>query len=144
MSVINGKAYDWSEVDLHIPGLNVEVQEISYEDELEKEAVYGKGSKARGYGQGNYKVSGKISLLRDDYDDLIAYCKNKGVPFYKLVIEKIVVSYGNENRPITTDVLTKVTFAKRTGGGKQGDKNLLVDLDMVIFGELIANGLKAL
>lgn len=144
MAIVNGKAYDWSEVDLHIPGLNIEVQEISYEDELEKEVVYGMGSKPRGYGQGNYKVSGKISLLRDDYDDLVAYCQSTGTPFYKLVIEKIVVSYGNENRPITTDVLTKITLTKRTGGGKQGDKNLIVDLDMLIFGELTANGLKSL
>lgn len=28
---VNGKAYDWGDVDLKIPGLNIEVQEISYE-----------------------------------------------------------------------------------------------------------------
>ena len=47
---VNGKAYDWGDVNLQIPGIVAEVQEISYDDELEKELVYGKGSKPRGYG----------------------------------------------------------------------------------------------
>ena len=48
MSVkINGKAYDWSDVDVKLPGLTMEVQEISYDDELEKEVVYGKGQRPR-------------------------------------------------------------------------------------------------
>lgn len=38
---VNGRAYDWGDVDFQIPGLNIQVQEISYNDELEKEAVYG-------------------------------------------------------------------------------------------------------
>lgn len=35
MLKVNGKAYDWGDVDLKIPGLNIQVQEISYDDELE-------------------------------------------------------------------------------------------------------------
>ena len=66
---VNGKAYDWGDVDLQLPGLALEIQEISYDDEQEKELVYGKGSKPRGYGKGNYKPTGKLSLLRDDYAD---------------------------------------------------------------------------
>ena len=38
---VNGKAYDWGDVDVKIPGMTLIVQEISYDDELEKEAVYG-------------------------------------------------------------------------------------------------------
>lgn len=57
MLKVNGKAYDWGDVDLKIPGLNIQVQEISYDDELEIEEVYGSGSKPRGYGTGNYKVA---------------------------------------------------------------------------------------
>ena len=39
MLKVNGKAYDWGDVDLKIPGLNIQVQEISYDDELEIEEV---------------------------------------------------------------------------------------------------------
>ncbi len=64
---VNGKVYDWADVDFKIPGLDIEVQEISYDDELDQEAVYGRGNKPRGFGTGNYSSTGKISLLRDDY-----------------------------------------------------------------------------
>lgn len=80
MLKVNGKAYDWGDVDLKIPGLNIQVQEISYDDELEMEEVYGSGSKPRGYGTGNYKASGKLSMLRDDYDDLLAYRRSRNHP----------------------------------------------------------------
>ena len=68
---VNGKVYDWADVDFKIPGLDIEVQEISYDDELDQEAVYGRGNKPRGFGTGNYSSTGKISLLRDDYHKLL-------------------------------------------------------------------------
>ena len=113
MLKVNGKAYDWGDVDLKIPGLNIQVQEISYDDELEIEEVYGYGSKPRGYGTGNYKASGKLSMLRDDYDDLLAYCKQKGVPFYKMELPSIIVSYANEGARTKIDELKKVKTASQ-------------------------------
>jgi len=86
MLKVNGKAYDWGDVDVKIPGLAIEVQEIDYDDEFDMEETYGKGNKPRGYGTGNYKSSGKVTVLRDDYESLLAYCKAKGIPFYKLDI----------------------------------------------------------
>ena len=79
---VNGQTYGWGDVDVKIPGLVLVVQEISYDDEQEMEESYGKGYRPRGYGKGNYKASGKMSMLRDDYDDVLAYCKAKGIPFY--------------------------------------------------------------
>ena len=81
---VNGQTYSWGDVDVKIPGLVLVVQEISYDDEQDMEESYGKGNRPRGYGKGNYKASGKMSMLRDDYDDVLAYCKAKGVPFYGL------------------------------------------------------------
>ena len=95
MLKVNGKAYDWGDVDLKIPGLNIQVQEISYDDELEIEEVYGYGSKPRGYGTGNYKASGKLSMLRDDYDDLLAYFE-KLETGYMDVIRDSIESRANE------------------------------------------------
>ena len=130
MLKVNGKAYDWGDVDLKIPGLNIQVQEISYDDELEMEEVYGSGSKPRGYGTGNYKASGKLSMLRDDYDDLLAYCKQKGVPFYKMELPSIT----------KIDELKKVKFSKRSNKAAQGDKSLTVDVDMMIVGGVYQDG----
>lgn len=139
---VNGKAYDWGDVDVKIPGLVMNVQEISYDDELEMEEVYGRGNKPRGYGTGNYKASGKISMLRDDYDGFLTWCKAKGIPFYKVDIPSIVVSYANEGDRTRIDELKKVKISKRSNKAAQGDKKLTIDLDLMIFGGVIQDGVE--
>lgn len=141
--IINGKVYDWSDVSIKLPGLEIEAQEISYNDELEKEVAYGRGQKPRGYGEGNYKADGKLSMLKDDFDDLVDYCKNQGVALYKLVVPKIIVSYANETQKTKTDVLNKVTFTKTSQKDAQGDKALKVDIDFLIVDGIERDGLKA-
>lgn len=141
---INGKKYDWSDVDIHLPGLNIEITEISYDDELEKELQYGKGSKPNGYGTGNYKPNAKMSLAREEFDELLKYCKKNNVSLYKLEIPKIVVSYANDNYPTQTDVLPKVSFTKTSAKAAQGDKSLKVDLDLLVAGVIDWNGVKAI
>jgi len=142
MLKVNGKSYDWGDVDVKLPGLVLQVQEISYDDEQEMEEVYGTGNKPRGYGTGNYKASGKISMLRDDYDDFLAWCKAKGVPFFKLDIPSIVVSYANEGDRTRIDELKKVKITKRSNKAAQGDKSLTVDLDLMIIGGVIQDGVE--
>ena len=95
MIKVNGISYGWADVDVKIPGLNLVLQEISYDDEQEKEESYGYGYKPRGYGKGNYKGSGKMSMHRDDYDDLLDYCKATGTPFFGVELPSVVVSYAN-------------------------------------------------
>lgn len=143
MSIINGKAYDWSSVDINIPGMpGIEAQEISYNDELEKEAVYGKGNRPRGYGTGNYKADGKLTLLREDYMQVLDYCKANNIALYGLVIPKIVVNYATDGQPIRTDVLDTVTITKTDDKAAQGDKSLKVSLDLLIVGGIIRDGVQ--
>ena len=139
---LNGKAYDWGDVDIKLPGPALQVQEISYDDEQEMEETYGRGIRPRGFGTGNYKASGKLSLLRDDYDDLLAYCKAKGVPFYKMEFPSIVVSYANEGGRTIIDELKTVRPIKRSNKAAQGDKSLTVDIDLMIIGGIVQDGVK--
>jgi len=139
---VNGKAYDWGDVDVKIPGLVLNVQEISYDDEFEMEEIYGSGNKPRGYGTGNYKASCKISMLRDDYDDFLTWCKQKRVSFFRLDIPSIVVSYANEGERTRIDELRTVKITKRSNKTAQGDKKLTVDLDIMIVGGVIQDGVE--
>lgn len=141
---VNGKAYGWGDVDVKLPGLVLIVQEISYDDEQEMEEQYGRGNRPRGYGVGNYKASGKMSLLRDDYDDMLAYCKAKKTPFYNLEIPSIVVSYANEGERTRIDELKKVKMIKRSNKAAQGDKSLTVDIDLMIVGGIVQDGVEPL
>lgn len=139
---VNGKAYDWGDVDVKLPGLDIVVQEVSYDDELDMEEVYGYGHRPRGYGTGNYKASGKLSMLRDDYEDFLAWCKAQGTAFYDLTIPSVVVSYANEGEKTHMDELKKVKLTKRTHKAAQGDKSLTVDIDMMIVGGIVTDGLE--
>ena len=141
---VNGKAYDWADVNLQLPGVTIEPQEISYDDELEKELAYGLGSKPRGFGRGNYKASGKLSLLRDDYDTLLDYCRQQGKSFFGLEFPKVIVSYANEGDRTRQDVLNRVSFSKRSNKAAQGDKNLKVDIDLMIAGTIEHDGVTAI
>ena len=131
---VNGKVYDWADVDFKVPGLDIEVQEISYDDELDQEAVYGKGNKPRGFGTGNYSGSGKISLL--------PYCKAKGVSFFKLQFPSVVVSYGMEGEKTVVDELKLVQISKRSNSVTQGDKSVKVSLDLAIYGGIVQDGVE--
>ncbi len=144
MGVINGRSYDWDSIQINIPGLVIQAQDISYDDELEKEAVYGMGSAQRGYGQGNYKAAAKMTMLKDDYDDLVEYCKKQRIPLYKLDIPKITVAYAHAHQRTKIDVLNKVTITKVSHKGTQGDKSIKVDIDLLVYGNIVRDGLDAI
>lgn len=68
------------------------------------------------------------------------YCKQKGVPFYKMELPSIIVSYANEGARTKIDELKKVKFSKRNNKAAQGDKSLTVDVDMKIVGGVYQDG----
>lgn len=142
--MINGKSFGWSDIEISLPGLEINIQDISYDDELEKELTYGLGNKPRGYGTGNYAASGKISMNREDFIEILNYCKKNNIPLYKLVIPKIVVSYANDDQPLQVDILPECSFSKRSLSAAQGDKTLKVELDLFIGGVIDTNGVKAI
>lgn len=139
---VNGINYGWGDVDVKLPGLNLVVQEISYDDEQEMEESYGKGYRPRGYGKGNYKASGKMSMLRDDFDDVLDYCKATGKSFYNVELPSVIVSYGNPGGRTRIDELKRVVFVKRSHKAAQGDKTLTVDIDLMIVGGIVEDGVE--
>lgn len=140
--MINGRGYSWESVNVSFPDFNMVVQSIDYDDELEKELKYGTGSSPRGYGTGNYKANAKITVLREDYDDLLDYCKSKGIALFRLEIPKIIVSYANDEDVTRTDVINKVSITKIADKPKQGDKSMTVDLDLLVAGLIVRDGVQ--
>ena len=143
--LINGKVYDWSSVTITASGMeNMEPMEISYDDEQESEPIYGRGGKIRGYGTGNQKNSVKLSLLREDFNEMCRVIQSKGYKnFYKYVIPKIVVNYADEGASTCTDVLTNIVLSKRSFKAAQGDKSMKVYIDGIAMGGIKINGIDA-
>lgn len=87
------------------------------------------------------RISGAILILLSGVLLLMAaYCKQKGVPFYKMELPSIIVSYANEGARTKIDELKKVKFSKRSNKAAQGDKSLTVDVDMMIVGGVYQDG----
>ena len=53
-----------------------------------------------------------------------------------------MVSYANEGERTHIDELKKVKFTKRSHKATQGDKSLSVDIDMMIVGGIVTDGLE--
>lgn len=143
--LINGKVFDWSSVTISASGMeNIEPIEISYDDEQETEPIYGKKGKIRGFGTGNQKNTVKLSMTREDFDEMCRVLKAKGVKaFYGYVVPKIVVSYADTGKTTSTDTLTNIMWSKRSFKAAQGDKSMKVDLDGIAMGGIKINGLDA-
>jgi len=139
---INGNLYDWESVEIQLPnGTAVGVAEIGYSDEQSIEARYGKGSVPRGYGRGNYKASGSLTMDRDEYE---RYSKSVGGSVYKSDPVTIVVSYANDDQAPVTDTLSKVRITKVDTSSKQGEANASeMKLDFEILEPIRWNGVKA-
>lgn len=141
--MINGVAYDWESVTVNMPhGVLVGIQDISYEDELETEAVYGKGSMPLGHGQGNYKASGKLTLLQEEFENILAYCRQANIALYRLPPIPITVSYAKNGGQTTTRVLRDCKMGKVSEKAAQGAKSLTVDIDITIYGGIDRNGVR--
>lgn len=145
MALINGKAYDWSSVTISTSGMEaIEPSEISYDDENEKDFIYGKKGQIIGYGTGNKKNSVKMSMYREDFNEMCRVIAVLGYKnFYDYVIPKVTVSYADPGKATCSDVLTNITWSKRSFKAAQGDTSMKIDLDGVATGGIQINGLDA-
>lgn len=142
---INGKAYDWSSITIDVSGCGaIEPTSIDYEDSQEKEMIFGRKGNIRGFGKGNKNNSVKLEMLREDYNVMMDALYRQGGGFYDIIIPKVTVSYADTGATTSTDVLTNVTFTKRSGfGGKQGDKSLTISLEGFAAGGIAIDGIQA-
>ncbi|MBE3574540.1 MAG: hypothetical protein IMW99_03660 [Firmicutes bacterium] len=141
---INGKKYSWEDITIKLPhGTLIDVDSIEYGDKIEKEALYGKGSNAQGYGLGNYSAEGKLSLRREEFEKLIAHAKQNGGSLYGLKPFTITVAYAKDGDQTTMDTLKSCSFTETSSSSKQGDKEVKVDLSFLILDGIKWNDLDA-
>jgi len=140
--MVNGKRYGWEDVTIALPhGILIDVAGIDYEDEKEVKEIYGKGSMPNGYGSGNYKASGKLTILREEFEQLLRDARAAGAKtLYGIPPFEITVSYSNEDQPVITDILHQCKFKKTGRSSKQGDEKAEVELEFLILGGIEWNG----
>lgn len=149
MSVqINGKQFDWGDITISLLPITPVVftaKSISWDEELEAEAIYGKGRVPVGYGKGNWKASGKIEMLKSEFEAL-ALIAPSGILNMDPRFTVINALYSNSFDsliPLTTTTLTGIRFTKASDSATQGDKELKVSLDFLILSDVKRNGKSA-
>jgi len=130
---INGRYYDWEHISIQVKGIPLaDVLSIDYEDGEKVNAIFGKGRTPRGYTKGNYEGSGKVTLLREEYDRVRAAAP-EGNPL-KLEPFDIVVSYEKEGSTVTDKILDCLFTKRSFGGVEQDTEKVTVELEFTILG----------
>lgn len=118
---IQGREYEWGDLTLILGGRDmVRFRSIKYTRKVEREAVYGKGSKAVAIQSGNEAVEGEIGMLQSEYNKLVQAGKGSVLP---LMLDGLM-NYGNPTKgdAMITDRIESLRFTDETIEFKQGDK----------------------
>ena len=97
MSLINGKAHDWSDIKIYLNGIPAsDVKAINYRDSREAELQYSGGSKPYGVGYGNYKVEGDMELILEEYRKFSTPAVALGKKVYDYAPFPIVIAFADK------------------------------------------------
>ncbi len=134
---VQKRQYDWESLTCLIAGKElIGIKDVEYNEELEKEAIYGKGSEPIGWGQGNFKREGKLTILKTEYAKLKLLAIVFGNNVLKLPPFPMTLKYHNEDQPLRVTNLMECTFTKHGGKLAQGDKASEVELPFLILGTI--------
>lgn len=116
-----GRVMGWNQVQFVLFGRTVEgIQELSYNDEVEKEAVMGAGPMPIGTGSGVYKAECSITLLAEEYNGLMASLP-ANTRIQDVPGTDVSVLYLQGDR-VVKDMIRNFEFTGATKEVKQGDK----------------------
>lgn len=129
--LINGREYGWGDIVVNISATSVTgIKAIKYEEDQEKENIYGAGRNPVSRGYGRVKTTGSITLLSATVFAMQAVAP-KG-KLHNIAPFPIVVSYQPETGPIVKHILKNCEFKKTTFDWKEGDMSKDIELELVI------------
>ena len=129
--LINGQSYGWGDIVVNINGLPVTgITAIKYEEDQEKENVYGAGRYPVGRGMGRVKTTASITLLIETVM-AIAKAAPKG-QLHRIPPFPITVIYQPEAGPVVRDVIMNCEFKKQTRDFKEGDMKKEVPIELLV------------
>jgi len=129
--LINGREFGWADIVVNVSATAIAgIKAIKYEEEQEKENIYGAGRNPVSRGYGRVKTTGSITLL-----SATVFALQANAPTGKLHLIApfpIVVMYQPETGPIVKHTLKNCEFKKTTFDWKEGDMSKDVELELVI------------
>jgi|SRR6056297_552200 len=128
--LINGQAYDYTQVIISILGVPVAgINSINYTEEQEKVNNMGTGNRPVSRGRGAIDASGSLDISMNDVEALREVAPDGSL--LKLPAFDILVTFGNEQN-IQTHTLKNVEFTNDGVETSQGDTDITRSFDLVI------------
>ncbi|OBW40808.1 hypothetical protein AB670_02759 [Chryseobacterium sp. MOF25P] len=129
--LINGREYGWADIVVTIGGVPVTgIRAVKYDEEMEKENIYGAGRNPVSRGYGRVKSTASITLL---FGTIVALrAKAPKGQLFRIAPFSITISYQPEAGPIVTHILKNAEFKKSTFDWKEGDMSKEIELELII------------
>jgi hypothetical protein len=119
-----GKMAGWNSVTYNLFGRDVEgIVELSYDDNVDKEMMYGAGRMPLGVGEGNYSASTGLKLYKEEVVAIQDSIRGTGKRLQDLPPTDVVVMYEYEGR-LVTDIIRNFEILKIGKSVKQNDKTV--------------------
>ena len=135
--LINGQRASWCDIEFRIGGpRTIGIQGIDYAPSQDPQYVYGAGVEPIGRTRGQVKPEASLTLLKEEFDILIAALAAQGAPLglgFGEVPFDIVVNYrmdGIGTGQIHTDQVIGCRITKPAQSYSQGSEALAVKLDL--------------
>lgn len=120
----------WNSVTLNIFGRDVEgISEVSYDDTIDKELIYGAGKMPIGVGEGDYKAKFGLKLYQEEVIAIIDSLP-PGIRLQDVIGTDVIVQYTYNTR-IYKDIIRNVEFTKVGRAVKKGDKTVEQTVEVI-------------
>ncbi|MCH4829784.1 MULTISPECIES: hypothetical protein [Flavobacterium] len=129
--LINGREYGWADIIVNISATPLSgIKHVKYEEEQEKENIYGAGRHPVARGYGRVKTTGSITLLSGTVFAMQAAAP--GNKLHNIAPFPIVVMYQPETGAIVKHTLKNCEFKKTAFDWKEGDLSKDIELELII------------
>lgn len=146
---VNGKTYDWGDITVQLipysPVL-VTCSAISFSESLDTKPIYGKGRSPVAYGKGNWEASGRLTLLKTEFDILQKAAGHAGILNLDPRVASIHIVFGPNLQglvPVADVLLMGVRFTRISDSYSQSDNALKNDLEFLVLGNVYRDGIPA-
>lgn len=132
MTTFNSKQYNWCKLSVAFGGRIIDgITEVEYTEKQEKSYLFGRGNTPHSVLRGQRTYEGKISLWQSELEAMTRDAPSKDV--MKLNFD-IIITYVPDDigGQIVTDILKGCEFSEVKKAMKQGDKNMIIELPIMI------------
>lgn len=132
---MSAKEYCWNDTDIYFSGrLLINCEEASYKLSADVEVFYGNDGDPSGWGQGETKGEGSISVSGQEYAKMIDFAAAWGYNMLKQPPMPLIILEKSEDLPTLRHSISQIKFKEIGWDGKNKDKRFIHKLPFIIVG----------